>query len=140
MPDDAAAEFRRLRARTEASLPEFIGLRVEEAAELAQRLRLDFRVIRIYEDEWHTSDDRSNRVTVEVEDGVVTGARAALGLVYCTVAASRACSYVVHLYLVRHAGVERHRAGLAGAAVVPRGCLVGGHRAAFLMSPGRPAR
>ena len=76
MPDDTAKEFRRLRARTEAALPEFIGLRVEEAAELAQRLHLDFRVIRLHENGWYTSDDRSNRVTVEVEDGVVTGARA----------------------------------------------------------------
>jgi len=76
MPDNIAKEIRRLRARTEAALPEFIGLRVEEAAELAQRLHLDFRVIRIHENEWYTSDDRSNRVTVEVEDGVVTSARA----------------------------------------------------------------
>jgi hypothetical protein len=76
MPDDTAKEFRRLLARTEAALPEFIGLRIEEAAKLAQRLHLDFRVIRIHENEWHTSDKRTNRVTVEVEDGVVTGARA----------------------------------------------------------------
>jgi hypothetical protein len=77
MPDDTAKEFRRLRARTEAALPEFIGLRVEAAAELAQRLNLDFRVIRIQENEWYGSDERPNRVTVEVEGGVVTGARAA---------------------------------------------------------------
>jgi hypothetical protein len=76
MPDDTAKEIRRLRARTEAALPEFIGLRVEEAAELAQRLDLDLRVIRIHENGWYTSDQRNNRVTVEVEDGVVTGARA----------------------------------------------------------------
>ncbi len=66
----------RLLSRTEDALPEFIGLRVEEAAELAQRLDLDFRVIRIHENEWHTSDKRTTRVTVEVEDGVVTAARA----------------------------------------------------------------
>lgn len=76
MTDDAAEEFRRLRAKAERALPEFIGLRVEDATELAQRLDLDFRVIRIHENEWHTSDDRSNRVTVEVENGVVTSARA----------------------------------------------------------------
>lgn len=58
------------------AIPEFIGLRIEEAAELAQRLQLNLRVIRIHENEWHTSDMRSNRVTVEVEDGVVTSTRA----------------------------------------------------------------
>jgi hypothetical protein len=77
MTDDAAEEFRRLRAKAERALPEFIGLRVEEATELAQRLDLDFRVIRIHENEWYASDQRPNRVTVEVEDGVVTSARAA---------------------------------------------------------------
>jgi hypothetical protein len=76
MPDDTAKELRRLRARTEAALPEFIGLHIEEAAELAHRLHLDLRVIRIHENEWYGSDQRPNRVTVEVEDGVVTGARA----------------------------------------------------------------
>jgi hypothetical protein len=77
MTDDAAEGLRRLRARTEKALPEFIGLRVEEATELAQRLHLGLRVIRIQENEWYASDQRPNRVTVEVEDGVVTGARAA---------------------------------------------------------------
>lgn len=76
MLGDAAEEFRILRARTEESLPGFIGLRIEEAVELAERLNLDLRVIRIYESEWHTSDERSNRVTVELEGGVVTSARA----------------------------------------------------------------
>jgi hypothetical protein len=76
MTGDAAEKFRILRARTEESLPEFIGLQIEGAAELAQRLNLDLRVIRIHENEWHTSDLRSNRVTVEVEDGVVTSAKA----------------------------------------------------------------
>jgi hypothetical protein len=76
MPDDAAEGFRRLLARTEEALPEFIGLRSEEAIELAQRLDLDLRVMRIHENEWHTSDRRTNRVTVEVENGVVTSAKA----------------------------------------------------------------
>jgi hypothetical protein len=76
MTGDAAEKFRILRARTEKSLPEFIGLQIEGAAELALRLNLDLRVIRIHENEWHTSDLRSNRVTVEVEDGVVTSAKA----------------------------------------------------------------
>jgi hypothetical protein len=76
MTDDTAEESRRLLARTEKVLPDFIGLRVEEAIELAQRLDLDLRVIRIHEIEWHTSDLRNNRVTVEVVDGVVTSARA----------------------------------------------------------------
>ena len=76
MTGDPAEEFWRLRAKAERAIPDFIGLRVEEATELAQRLDLDLRVIRIHENEWHTSDDRSNRVTVEVEDGVVTSARA----------------------------------------------------------------
>jgi hypothetical protein len=77
MNGDPAQEFRRLRAKAERALPEFIGLRVEDATELARRLDLDLRVIRIHENEWHTSDDRSNGVTAEVEDGVVTSARAA---------------------------------------------------------------
>jgi hypothetical protein len=76
MTDDTAAEFRRTLARTEEALPDFIGLRVEKAIELAQRLDLDLRVIRIHENGWYGSDQRHNRVTVEVEDGVVTGARA----------------------------------------------------------------
>jgi hypothetical protein len=76
MTGDAAEEFSRLRAKAERALPEFIGLRIEEAAELAQRLQLNLRVIRIHENEWHTSDERSDRVTVEVEDGVITSARA----------------------------------------------------------------
>jgi hypothetical protein len=76
MPDDTAEEFWRLLARTEGALPEFIGLRREEAVELAQRLDLDLRVMRIHENEWHTSDRRTNRVTVEVENGVVTSAKA----------------------------------------------------------------
>ena len=75
--DDTAEEFRRVLARTEAALPEFIGLRVEEATKLAHRLHLDLRVIRLHENGWYASDQRPNRVTVEVEDGVVTGARAA---------------------------------------------------------------
>jgi hypothetical protein len=77
MTDDTAEEFRRLLARTQEALPGFIGLRIEEAIELAQRLNLDLRVIRIHENEWHTSDKRTNRVTVEAENGVVTSARAA---------------------------------------------------------------
>ena len=76
MTGDAAEEYRRLRARTEVALPEFIGLRIEEATELARRLHLDLRVIRIHENEWYTSDKRTNRVTVEAENGVVTSARA----------------------------------------------------------------
>jgi hypothetical protein len=32
-------------------------------------------VIRIHENEWYTSDKRTNRVTVEAENGVVTSAR-----------------------------------------------------------------
>ena len=76
MTGNAAEEFRRLRAKTEKALPEFIGLRVEKAVELAQRLDLDLRVMRIHENEWHTSDNRSNRITVDVENGVVTSARA----------------------------------------------------------------
>jgi hypothetical protein len=77
MTDDTAAEFRRTLARTGEALPEFIGLRVEKAIELAQRLELDLRVIRIQESEWHTSDQRNNRITVEVVDGVVTSVRVA---------------------------------------------------------------
>jgi hypothetical protein len=77
MTDDIAEESRRLLARTEKALPDFIGLRVEKAIELAQRLDIDLRVIRINESEWHTSDLRVNRITVEVEDGVVTEARVA---------------------------------------------------------------
>jgi hypothetical protein len=77
MTSDTAEEFRRLRAKAEAALPEFIGLRIEQAVELAQRLDLDLRVIRVHENEWHTSDQRSNRITVEAENGVVTSARAA---------------------------------------------------------------
>jgi hypothetical protein len=76
MTDESATESKRLLARTEKVLPDFIGLQVEQAIELAQRLDLDLRVIRIQEIEWHTSDLRNNRVTVEVEDGVVTSARA----------------------------------------------------------------
>jgi hypothetical protein len=76
MTSDAAEGFRRLRAKAEKALPEFNGLRIEQAIELAQRLDLDLRVIRVHENEWHTSDDRSNRITVEVENGVVTSARA----------------------------------------------------------------
>lgn len=74
MTDDT--EFSRLLARTEEALPEFIGLRVEKAIELAQRLDLDLRVKRIHESEWHTSDQRSNRVTVDVVNEVVISARA----------------------------------------------------------------
>jgi hypothetical protein len=74
---EAAEEYRKLLARTEEALPEFIGLRVEEATALAQRLHLDLRVIRIHEHEWHTSDKQTTRITVEVENGVVTSARAA---------------------------------------------------------------
>jgi hypothetical protein len=77
MTDDTAEEFRRLLVRTEEALPEFIGLGIEEATELAQRLNIDLRVIRMHENEWHTSDMRTNRITVEVEHGVVTSARAA---------------------------------------------------------------
>jgi hypothetical protein len=77
MTDDTAEEFRRVLARTEAALPEFIGLRVEDATKLAQRLHLDLRVMRLHENGWYGSDQRPNRVTVEVEGGVVTGARAA---------------------------------------------------------------
>jgi hypothetical protein len=76
MTDDAAQEFRRLRARTEEALPEFIGLRVAEAMELARRLNLDLRVIRVNDNKWFASDERSNRVTVEVAGDVVTSARA----------------------------------------------------------------
>jgi hypothetical protein len=76
MTDATTAEFRRMLARTEGALPDFIGLRVEKAIELAQRLDLDLRVIRIQEIEWHTSEQRNNRITVEVVDGVVTSARA----------------------------------------------------------------
>lgn len=76
MTKEAAEEYRRLLARTEEALPGFIGLRVEEAAALAQRLDLELRVIRIHENEWHTSDKRTTRVTVEVENDVVTSARA----------------------------------------------------------------
>ena len=70
-------EFGRSLAKAEKALPDFIGLRVEAAIELAQRLGLDLRVIRVREIEWHTSDLRVNRITVEVEDGVVTSARVA---------------------------------------------------------------
>lgn len=76
MTGDAAAEFRRVRARTEELLPGFIGLRAGQAAELARRLGIDLQVIRAGENAWHTSDDRPDRITVEVEDGVVTSARA----------------------------------------------------------------
>jgi hypothetical protein len=76
MTDNAAEEFRRLRAKAEMALPQFMGLRTEDAIQLAQRLDLELRVIRIDANEWHTSDARSNRVTVEVEDGMVTSARA----------------------------------------------------------------
>jgi hypothetical protein len=76
MTDDIVEESRRLLARTEKVLPDFIGQRVEKAIELAQRLDLALRVIRIQEIEWHTSDLQNNRVTVEVVDGVVTSARA----------------------------------------------------------------
>lgn len=76
MTGDATKEFRILRSETESRLPEFIGLRIEEAIALAQRLGLDLRAIPIHENAWHTSDERSNRVTVEVEDGVVTRAKA----------------------------------------------------------------
>ena len=77
MTDETAEEFRRLLGRTEEALPEFIGLRVEGAIDLAQRLDLDLRVIRIHENEWHTSNKRTTRITVEVENGVITSARAA---------------------------------------------------------------
>ena len=76
MTDETAEESRRLLAKTEKTLPDFIGLRVEAAIELAQRLNLELRVIRIHENEWHTSELRMNRITAEVEDGVVTSARA----------------------------------------------------------------
>ena len=76
MTDETAEESRRWLAKTEEALPDFIGLRVEAAIELAQRLDLELRVIRIHEIEWHTSDLRVNRITAEVEDGVVTSARA----------------------------------------------------------------
>jgi hypothetical protein len=76
MTADAAEQFRSLRAKTELALPEFIGLPVEEAIERAQRLGLDLRVIRINENKWHTSDERSTRITVEIENGVVTSAKA----------------------------------------------------------------
>jgi hypothetical protein len=76
MTEEAADEFRRLRAKAETALPEFIGLQTQKAIELAQRLDLDLRVIRVRENEWHTSDARSNRITVEVENDVVTSARA----------------------------------------------------------------
>jgi hypothetical protein len=75
MTDEAAAEFKSSLNRTEEALPDFIGLHVEEAIELAQRLDLELRVIRIGANEWHTADQRANRVTIEVEDGVVTRAR-----------------------------------------------------------------
>jgi hypothetical protein len=76
MPDDTAEEFGRLLAKTEDALPQFIGLRIEKAKELAQRLDLDLRIIRVHENTWYTSDRRTNRVTVEVENGVVTSAKA----------------------------------------------------------------
>jgi hypothetical protein len=76
MTGGAADEFRLLRSETEKRLPEFIGLRIEEAIELARRLNLGLRAIQSRENEWHTSDEQSNRVTVEVEGGVVTNARA----------------------------------------------------------------
>ena len=73
--ENEAEEFRKLRARAQEALPEFVGLRVEEAIELAQRLDLDLRVIRLHANEWHTSDLRRNRITVESENGVVTSAK-----------------------------------------------------------------
>jgi hypothetical protein len=76
MPGGPEEELRQLRARAVKALPEFIGLRTEAAVGLARRLGLELRVIQISENEWFTSDDRSNRITVEVENGVVTGARA----------------------------------------------------------------
>jgi len=77
MTDDAAEEFKKLRARVVAALPEFNGMRIEEAVEFARQHGTDLRVIQLPESGWHTSDERSDRITVEVENGVVTGARIA---------------------------------------------------------------
>ncbi len=76
MNGNAAEEFKRLQSRAEEAIPKFIGLRVEKAIELAESLHLDLRVMRVRENEWHASDERSDRITVDVENGVVTNARA----------------------------------------------------------------
>jgi hypothetical protein len=65
----------KVRARVAEALPEFYGLRVEQAVELARQRNIELRVIQLGVSEWHTSDLVNNRVTVEVENGVVTSAR-----------------------------------------------------------------
>lgn len=56
-------------------LPQFVGARIDRAADLARGLGLELRVIDLDADGWYTSDQRSDRVTVVVEAGTVREAR-----------------------------------------------------------------
>jgi hypothetical protein len=68
-------EFEAVRAETVTRAPAFVGLTTSEVTALTGRLGLAVRVMTT-ESQWRTADAHPRRITVRVQDGIVTRAGA----------------------------------------------------------------
>jgi hypothetical protein len=64
------AEFDAVRRATEALAARFDGVTVDEAHALAARLGVRLRIEETGSDQWYTSDQRVDRITVTTVDGI----------------------------------------------------------------------
>jgi len=64
--------FLERRSESQAHIHQFIGLNLDDAVALAARLDLAFRVSNT--DGWLTMDDRNDRISAELVDGIIKSA------------------------------------------------------------------
>lgn len=70
-PQEASKRTRQEHERIRQALPEFIGLSIDEATELARHLGIRLSLIDVHDDSWGTLELQFTRMTLYTEKGRV---------------------------------------------------------------------